>query len=85
MINSNLLHQKAKAYIIQQNITSSFCEMLKLPCVPKMLQCFNRFQQHGSIFWDILYIREMWDLINVNDNDKLSVDQLESGMATVTR
>ena len=29
--------------------------------------------------------REMWDLINVNDSDKLTADQLETGIATVTR
>ena len=29
--------------------------------------------------------REMWDLINVNDSDKLTTDQLETGIATVTR
>ena len=29
--------------------------------------------------------REMWDLINVNDNKTLTADQLETGMGTVTR
>ena len=29
--------------------------------------------------------REMWDLINVNDSPTLTVEQLESGVATVTQ
>ena len=29
--------------------------------------------------------REMWDLINVDDRERLTVDQLETGIATVTR
>ena len=29
--------------------------------------------------------REMWDLINVNDSPNLTVEQLESGVATVTQ
>ena len=29
--------------------------------------------------------REMWDLINVNDSPALTVEQLESGVATVTQ
>ena len=32
-----------------------------------------------------IVFREMWDLINVNDCEALTIGQLESGMATVTR
>ena len=32
-----------------------------------------------------IQFREMWDLINVDDLPGLTVNQLESGMATVTR
>ena len=43
------------------------------------------WSSYKSYIHSLIIFREMWDLINVNDCEALTIGQLESGMATVTR
>ena len=45
----------------------------------------RRYKYNLLFLHKTFVFREMWDLINVNDCEALTIAQLESGMATVTR
>lgn len=45
----------------------------------------KRRYRYNLVLHKTFVFREMWDLINVNDCEALTIAQLESGMATVTR
>ena len=45
----------------------------------------RRYKYNPLVLHKNFVHREMWDLINVNDCEALTIGQLESGMATVTR